>query len=86
MSKDRSSLSNGTTYEEIGEFWDSHSITDFWDATKDAAFQVDIQSEITYYALDKTLSDGIQKLAEKRGISADTILNLWIQEKLLEQK
>ena len=32
------------------------------------------------------LSERIQALAQMRGIAADTLINLWVQEKLQEQK
>jgi len=86
MNKGRSSLSKAKSYKEIGDFWDTHDLSDFWDKTKQAEFDVDIKSEITYYALDKTLSERIQAIAQKRGISSDTLINLWLQEKLQEQK
>jgi hypothetical protein len=86
MNKGRSSLSKARSYKEIGDFWDTHNLSDFWDKTKEAKFEVDIESETTYYALDKTLSERIQAIARERGISADTLINLWIQEKLQEQK
>lgn len=86
MTKGRSSLSGAKSYKEIGDFWDTHDLSDFWDKTKEVKFEVDIESEITYYALDKTLSERIQATARERGISADTLINLWIQEKLQEQK
>jgi len=35
---------------------------------------VDLQSEITYYALDRQLSERIQAVAKKRGVSANTLL------------
>ena len=86
MKKDRTTLSDAKSYNEIGEFWDNHDLSEFWDSTKTADFDVDIQSEITYYALDRNLSEQIQRIAQKRGISPDTLLNLWVQEKLQEQK
>jgi len=86
MSKDRSSLSKAKSYKEIGDFWDAHDLSDFWDQTKEAEFEVAIETEITYYALDKILSEQIQAIAQKRGVSADTLINLWLQEKLQEQK
>lgn len=86
MSKNKSSVSKATSYKEIGEFWDTHEISDFWDKTKEVSFDVDIQSEITYYAVDKRLSEQIQAIALKRGVTADTLINLWVQEKLKEQK
>ena len=86
MSKNKSSVSKAKSYSEIGEFWNTHDISDFGDKTDIASFEVDIQSEITYYALDKYLSDQIQAIAQKRGVTADTIINLLVQEKLQEQK
>jgi len=86
MSKGRSSLSKTKSYKEIGKFWDTHDLSDYWEETKKAEFEVDIESEMTYYALDNMLSEKIQAIAKKRGVSADTLINLWVQEKLREQK
>jgi len=86
MRKHKSTLSQATSYKEIGEFWDAHDLSDFWDKTKEAQFDIDIESEVTYYALDRILSEKIQSLAQKRGVTADTLINLWVQEKLQEQK
>lgn len=86
MSKNKSSLSKARSYKEIGEFWDTHDLADFWDRTKSVKFKVDIESEVTYYALDNKLSEKIRSIAKKRGVSADTLLNLWVQEKLREQR
>ncbi len=86
MSKGRSSVSKAQSYQGIGDFWDTHDLADHWDETRAVEFRMDIQSEFIYYALDKKLSDRIQFLAKKRGVSADTLLNLWAQEKLQEQQ
>jgi len=43
-----------------------------------------IQSEVTYYPLDVTLSAKIRSIARRRGVSPETLLNLWVQEKLQE--
>jgi hypothetical protein len=86
MKKSKSSISRAASHKQIGEFWDTHDLSDFWEETKEASFEVDISSEVTYYALDKTLSEQILEIAKERGIAADILLNLWIQEKLQEQK
>ena len=80
--KDKSSISEAQSYRDIGEFWDTHDLADYWDRTEPAEFDVDVLSEITYYALDRKLSEDVRSLARKRGVSADTLLNLWVQEKL----
>ncbi|OGP81417.1 MAG: hypothetical protein A2Z08_03100 [Deltaproteobacteria bacterium RBG_16_54_11] len=86
MRKNKSSLSQATSYKEIGDFWDTHDIARYWDKTKEVSFEVDVESEVTYYAVDRMLSDKLQTLAQKRGVPADTLINLWVQEKLREQK
>ena len=85
MRKAKSSLSHAKSYSKIGRYWDAHELSDCWSDTRKAVFDVDIESEITYYAVDKKLSDAIQSIANKRGIAADTLINLWVQEKLKEQ-
>ena len=82
MGKSKSSLSKAHSYAELGEFWDTHDLTEYWDQTKPAEFEVDIRSEVTYYALDSTLSAEVRALAERRGVTPETLLNLWVQEKL----
>jgi len=82
MSEGKSTISQASSYKEIGDFWDTHDLADYWDQTEPVDFEVDIESEVTYYALDKELSQMLSEVAEERGISAETLLNLWVQEKL----
>jgi len=81
----RSSLSNVTSYEEIGEFWDEHDTADYCGQTYPVEFKVNLQSEVIYYRIDNTLSEQLRSLARRRGISPETLLNLWVQDKLREE-
>ena len=85
MSRSRSSISKARSYKEIGEFWDTHDLTEYWEQTQPVEFELDIQSEVTYYPLDVTLSASVLSIAKKRGVSPETLLNLWVQEKLQEE-
>ena len=80
---DKTSVSNAKTYTEIGSFWDEHDATEFGEQTE-AEFDVDIKTQRKYYALDNQLSSQMKQIAEKRGISEETLLNLWVREKLQE--
>lgn len=84
MTEDKSSISHAQSYQAIGEFWDTHDLGEFWDDTTPVEFKVDLQAEVTYYAIDPNLSVNLRKVAEQRGISAETLLNLWVQEKTME--
>ena len=85
MKRSKSSISRAGSIKEIAEFWDSHDLADYWEKTKEASFEVDIGSEVTYFALEKSLSERLQAIAKERGVTPDTLVNLWIQEKLKEQ-
>ncbi|NIR47219.1 hypothetical protein GWO43_01870 [candidate division KSB1 bacterium] len=84
MPKNKSSISEAKSYEEIAEFWDEHDLTDYWDKTKEVTFDVEIETERIYYGIDNKLAEEIEALAKHRGISGDTLVNMWIQEKLLQ--
>ncbi len=86
MSQNETSISKKSSYQEIGEFWDTHDLSELWEQTKPANFEVDIQIQRMYYPIDRELSDNISKLARKRGISPETLINLWISEKIRQEK
>ena len=85
MRKSKSSISNATSYEEIGEFWDSHDLSDYWDRTKPAEFDIDISSEVTYYPVEADISERIASIAKRKGVSAETLLNLSLQERVSKE-
>ena len=37
--------SDDATPEEIGEFWDTHSLADYWDETQEVDFNVNLKSQ-----------------------------------------
>ena len=84
MSDIKSSISGATSYQEIGEFWDSHDLGDFWKQTEPVEFEVEIGSSSSYFPIEKNLALKLRKMAEQRGISAQTLLNLWVQEKIIQ--
>ncbi len=85
MSANKSSISQAQSYQEIGEFWDTHDVTDYWEDTESAEFEVDIQSEVRYCALERTLVNQVSEIAWQKGVSVETLVNLWIQEKVKEE-
>jgi CopG antitoxin of type II toxin-antitoxin system len=84
MSGNRTPISGGRSYREIGEYWDTHDASDLMDESREVEFEVDIKSKTHYYPVEQTLSRRIEHLAHERGVSAETLVNLWIQEKLAD--
>jgi CopG antitoxin of type II toxin-antitoxin system len=82
MGKNKSSISEATSYLGIGEFWDENDLDKHWEKTENAEFTVDLQSEKIYFPIENGLSSKLFSAAKNRGVSAETLLNLWLQEKL----
>ena len=86
MVRNKSSLSKASSYHEIAEFWDAHDLGEYRDKTKPVEFEVDVRSEATYYPVENALSKKIRTAARKRGVTPETLLNLWVKEKLQEKR
>lgn len=70
-------------YEEIAEFWDTHSLADYWGQTEPVEFELDPQARRRYLvALDPELLQRIQKLAQVRGLSTESLVNLLLEQRL----
>lgn len=84
MARNRSTISKAKSYQEMGEFWDSHELTEFSDQIHEVEFAVDIQGETAYFPVEKSLSSKLRFIAHQQGVSPETLLNLWLQEKVRE--
>ena len=85
MRRNKSSISKAETYKEIGEFWDENDVTDFWEQIEPVEFEVEIESSTTYFPVETNLSTKLAAVAKRHGVSPETLLNLWIQEKTAEE-
>lgn len=70
--------------EEAAGFWDNHDLGDYWDLTREASFNVDIQRRIYLTALEPELAKKLTDCARKQGVSTETLINVWLSEKLAE--
>lgn len=76
-----SSVSQADTLEKMGEFWDSHDFTEF--DTPDAS---DVTFEMAHAVpVEIELFAAIEKQAQQRGVQVETLVNLWLQQKLIEE-
>ncbi|HXI23181.1 MAG TPA: hypothetical protein VNG71_04835 [Pyrinomonadaceae bacterium] len=82
--KDRlSGISNARSPEEIGEYWDNHSLADHWDETHEVEFEIRAPHRIT---LEPEVYARLEQQAESRGVSLAVLANAWRKEKLSGDK
>ncbi len=70
--------------QAAGEFWDTHSLADYWDETEEAHFEVDLQQRVYLVPVEKELAESVAKRAHAQGLTSETLINLWLAEKLRE--
>ncbi len=85
MQRNKSSISKAETYREIGEFWDENDLADYWEQLELVEFEIEIESQTTYFPVETNLSTKLAAAAKRHGVSPETLLNLWIQEKTAEE-
>jgi len=85
MKENKSSISKARSYKAIGAYWDTHDLSEIWEKTRKVTFDVQVESEVIYYPVAKSLSEDLQSIAIKQGVSSETLINLWIQQKVKEQ-
>jgi hypothetical protein len=78
--KKTSSISKAGSLEKMGEFWDTHDFTDFDSDAPDVEIKVTCAIPIELDLLSE-----IEKQARQRGVSVETLVNMWLQQKVAEQ-
>jgi hypothetical protein len=87
MRKDKSSTPDlpetFDTIEEMADFWDTHDLTDY------AAFLTPVEATVATHpthdyviSLSDSLNTLLHQTVQQEGVSLNTLVNLWVQEKL----
>ena len=86
MAEGKTSISKASSYEEIGEFWDTHDLTDYLDDSQIVDVNTsDIQSSKIYFHVETDMAKKIRAIAKRKGVSGTDLLNSWVREKLREE-
>jgi hypothetical protein len=75
------SISQVSSLNDLADFWDTHSLADYWDQTTEVHFEVRAvhRHRVT---IDAEVYNQVKECARKRGILPETLVNLWLVEKL----
>jgi hypothetical protein len=74
------SISKARTLKEQAEFWDTHDTADY--PAEWVEFEVAVEARRHYVAVDPDILVGVRRVAHARGLSTESLVNLWLQERL----
>ena len=70
---------------QLGDFWDEHSVVDFWDETHEVDSEILTTARSRYLvALDPNLLQRLQNEARQRGLSTESLVNLFLEQHLAQ--
>ena len=81
-----SNISQSQSIAEMATFWDEHDATEFEDQTNEVDIIFDLAVRRHYVAIDPTLLQKLQQTAVARGLNTESLVNLWLQERLLSSQ
>src|SRR6266568_6982218 len=67
MAASKTPVSGASSYREIGEYWDEHDLSEA--NTHEVEMDVDIQSSVTYFSMDRSLAEKLRAIAAHEGLS-----------------
>ena len=83
MTKQKSSIPDFKSRQEMAEWWDTHDLADYQDEFKTVKVRVakNLSEGITIRLDTKTLDD-LRSKAHKKGMGPTTLARMWILENL----
>lgn len=79
------SISKARTIREVGAFWDTHSLSDYWDQT--SAVEITVRAKRrNRVTVDPDVYSQIEEHAHINGVQPETLVNIWLAEKLHRAK
>ena len=85
MKKKELKIPEFKSIEEEAEFWDTHSLADYWDKFDDVKLSVDLKKprdDMLILRLQKELKQRLNKIAKNNGLDLSTLARMWLIEKL----
>ncbi|MBM4457742.1 MAG: hypothetical protein FJ011_08265 [Chloroflexi bacterium] len=74
-----------TSLDKLVEFFDTHDMGEYWDDMPEVHFDVDIKRRTHLFAIDEDLAERVTAIARAKKVPSKTLVNDWLQEKVLEQ-
>jgi CopG antitoxin of type II toxin-antitoxin system len=67
---------------DAADFWDSHDLAEYSGQTQEVEADVKIERRTFLTALEPGLARKVAAYAAKQGVGAETLINVWLSERL----
>jgi hypothetical protein len=77
---------NFETIEAAANFWDTHDFSDYWEQTSEVEFDIALEGRVILVPLEQKIAHQVADIARKQGLSTETLVNIWLNERLQQAK
>ena len=70
------------TLKAAGDFWDTHSLADYWKWTRPVTFEVKLSGSRDSVIIEDKLAGAIRRLARRRRMTVQRLIDRWLREKV----
>jgi len=70
---------------EAAEFWETHSVADYWDEMQEAHFEIEIDEVPQAVALEYPVARKLSKVARRENQPIDALVNLLMKDWLAQK-
>ncbi len=74
-----------SSLREAGEFWDTHDSGEFEDSMTEIDLAIEVSDDRIYLSIARNIAQQLRRYAHEQGVSTETLANLWLQEKLMQE-
>ena len=70
--------------DELAQFLETHDLDEYWDALSKADGEPELQERAYLVPVDEALMNRVAQIAKVRSVSPETLINVWLNEKIAE--
>ena len=70
------------TLRAAGDFWEKHSLADYWEWTRLVKFEVKLPGNRELVVIDEELARAIRRVARGRRMTVQRLIGRWLREKV----
>jgi len=71
--------------DALVKFFETHDLGDYLEQMPAVDFDVDIQKRTHLFVIDEELANKVTEIAQAKRVPSETLIEVWLREKVLEQ-
>ncbi len=79
------SMPKFNSLDELVEFFETHDLGDYLAQMPEAEFEIDLEKRTHIVAIDDDVAEKLTEIAKAKHVPSETLVNVWLREKILEQ-